>query len=485
MTVDSRRKLVFMSPRRRAPRASFIIDLKDPWNPQIISFQKISAGPHGDLPQRLPLPVVGRRRRIGLAAPDPPARASPVSVTDIRDPTHPFMYPTPFGERPAHRRRPAARRTASTSTSTASPGSPAQSGVRGYWTDGHALRPGDGPGPRRHPVRPDPLRRRPRRPATTSSFMHNAYHFPNALGGLAGGRRAADHQREQQHDCSSAGEFIIASLAGTLRRTDGARHAAAPRRRCRLATWSATGQPGRVPRHRRHDARSATARRTGSRSRATSSRSAYYEQGTRFIDVSDPANPTAGRLVPRPGARRDRRTRRRSSPATRRRLLARQVRLRRRLPARRRRPQVRRPGSRGTIQPKALLELLRRTPTGRRQRSTSRRRRRRHGAGDAGADAGHAGAASARSRRASRRTTRPSTTANVISTAGDAHAERRRPVARPRPATWSTARSRCRRRCRRKARSAAGTGAAASTTSAARPPDAAADLLRPGRPTTP
>ena len=53
-------------------------------------------------------------------------------------------------------------------------------------------------------------------------------------------------------------------------------------------------------------------------------------------------------------------------------------------------------------------------------RPTRRRRRRRHRAGDAGADARHAGGASARSRRASPKDYTAATTANVISTAGDA-----------------------------------------------------------------
>ena len=66
----------------------------------------------------------------------------------------------------------------------------------------------------------------------------------------------------------------------------------------------------------------------------------------------------------------------------------------------------------------------------------------------AGADARHAGRVRpVHPGRRARRTSR-STTANVISTAGDAHAERRRPERAPPPATWSTARSRCRRRCR-------------------------------------
>ena len=43
MTVDSRRKLVFMS-RDTAPKGLFIIDLKDPWNPELIGFQKTPQG---------------------------------------------------------------------------------------------------------------------------------------------------------------------------------------------------------------------------------------------------------------------------------------------------------------------------------------------------------------------------------------------------------------------------------------------------------
>ena len=55
-------------------------------------------------------------------------------------------------------------------------------------------------------------------------------------------------------------------------------------------------------------------------------------------------------------------------------------------------------------------------------------RRRRHGAGHAVADARRARRRSARSRRASRKDYTASTTANVISTAGDATLSRRRPV---------------------------------------------------------
>ena len=39
MTVDSRRKLAFMS-RDSGQKGQIIIDLKDPWNPKLINFSK-------------------------------------------------------------------------------------------------------------------------------------------------------------------------------------------------------------------------------------------------------------------------------------------------------------------------------------------------------------------------------------------------------------------------------------------------------------
>ena len=43
MTVDSARKLVFMS-RDTDAKGVFIIDLKDPWNPVLVGFQKTPQG---------------------------------------------------------------------------------------------------------------------------------------------------------------------------------------------------------------------------------------------------------------------------------------------------------------------------------------------------------------------------------------------------------------------------------------------------------
>ena len=252
-------------------------------------------------------------------------------------------------------------------------------------------------------------------------------------------------------NCATAGVFIIASLAGTLRRhrqPGRAAHAAMTR----LAAYRTAGKPGefhdadRVGGSRPHRRRllGALVHGQGQHRRARQLRAGHALR--RHLRPDEPA---AGRLVPRPGAAPHERHAGESSPAT---------------------P----PAPTGTAStstspttsaastssssttPSTAARSSRR-PAGTPARDSQtvepiddehRRRRRRHRAGDAGADAGHAGRRSAPFTPGVAKDYTASTTANVISTAGDAHAERRRPVARRPPATSSTARSRCRRRCR-------------------------------------
>ena len=131
MTVDSRRKLAFMS-RDSGPKGQIIIDLKDPWNPQLLNFSKNYQGHTSTcLNDCRFMWSVGSVERGGPAQTKP----SPVSVTDMRDPLHPFVYPAIFGADVFRAGTGRARRTPSTWTSTASRGFPA-GGVRGYWTEG-------------------------------------------------------------------------------------------------------------------------------------------------------------------------------------------------------------------------------------------------------------------------------------------------------------------------------------------------------------
>ena len=91
MTVDSRRKIAFMS-RDALTRGFFAIDLKDPWHPAIIGFQKVFQGHTMTcLNDCRFLWSVG-----GVQSGPSPAKASAVSVTDVRDVEHPFTYSSPI-----------------------------------------------------------------------------------------------------------------------------------------------------------------------------------------------------------------------------------------------------------------------------------------------------------------------------------------------------------------------------------------------------
>src|SRR3954468_7110985 len=91
MTVDSRRKLAFMS-RDSGSKGQIIVDLKDPWNPKLINFSKNYQGHTSTCLNdcRFMWSVGGIERNTV------PGRPSAVSVTDMRDPMHPFVYPTLF-----------------------------------------------------------------------------------------------------------------------------------------------------------------------------------------------------------------------------------------------------------------------------------------------------------------------------------------------------------------------------------------------------
>ena len=133
MTVDSRRKLAFMS-RTRARKGIITIDVKDPWNPQIIGFQKTSQGHTATCLNDCRF--IWRSAAASLREPQLPSRSSAVSVTDVRDLEHPS--PTRACSRPTSVAR------APTSGSTHSvdvdfdgvawvSGS---GGARGWWTEG-------------------------------------------------------------------------------------------------------------------------------------------------------------------------------------------------------------------------------------------------------------------------------------------------------------------------------------------------------------
>src|SRR3954447_15750829 len=281
MTVDSRRKLAFMS-RDTGQKGQIIVDLKDPWNPKVLNFSKNFQGHTSTCLNdcRFMWSVGGTQ-----GAPTP-GKASPVSVTDVRDPLHPFVYSAPLASD-------VSRTGAGGSTHSVDvdfngvawvSGS---SGVRGFWTEGLHKDPATGQD--RYATPYDPIAYAGGRigGGSDSSFMHNAYHLPGALGDQKAGDTLLVTNENNNTTCTRAGVFIVASLKGVY---DGVDTITSTTRMERLAAYSTAGKPGEF-----HGTVGTTTVGDCSAHWFTVKGNIValgnYEQGTRFVDISDPRNP--------------------------------------------------------------------------------------------------------------------------------------------------------------------------------------------------
>jgi hypothetical protein len=295
MTTDSKRKLVFMS-RDQGNRGQFIVDIKDPWKPVVLNYSAGARQGHTAtcINDCRFLWSVGGVESIPNP---PPTPATPVSVTDIRDPMHPFAYPLVSAN---------VGRAGVVSGSTHSvdvdfdgiawvSGS---RGVRGFYTEGLHKDPVTGQDRFATPYNPisyaggsiagnDVFDNRD--PNSAYSFMHNAYRFPNKLGNQPAGDVLLVTNEANDTTCATAGQFVIASLSGTHDATDTPAPTGATRM-TRLAAYRTAGQPGEF-----HGTVGNTVVGDCSAHWFTVKGNLValgnYEQGTRILDISDPTNP--------------------------------------------------------------------------------------------------------------------------------------------------------------------------------------------------
>jgi hypothetical protein len=294
-TVDSRRKIAFMS-KDTDNKGFFAIDLKDPWTPKIMFFQKVFQGHTMTcLDDCRFLWSVGGTQNAG------PAKATPVSVTDIRDPDHPFTYPAPIAANVNRLNDTSTRRTTH-SVDVDYQGVAWVSGsrgVRGYWTYGKHFDPAIGGERYAAPYDPIPYAGGAVNNSETqnlsTAFLHNAYHFPTALGDRSAGDVMLITNESNDTNCKTAGVFIIASLAGTYDATDNV-GSSPPPQMTPLATFSVTGNDGEFIDPTR-DGPPPNPNAIGDCSahwftvKGNIVALGNYEQGTRFVDVSDPHHP--------------------------------------------------------------------------------------------------------------------------------------------------------------------------------------------------
>jgi hypothetical protein len=296
--VDHKRKLVFLA---RDPRAFggnvltgesgiYTVDASDPENLRTISYVQVPAGHTTSCVNDCRYLWTGGPAKAATQPADWGGR--PIWVTDMRDPRNPVVFPNPIdlgrndGKTDySHDVQVDANGIAWVS---------GRGGTRGYHTDGWHR---------------DPLTDRWRRAtaldpvpyagggidelAAPSRFMHNSYRpvGPRSHDGGRDGRwgRGDDliyvTEESFADGCASDGVLVIASLRGSY---DGEGWRSTPENPFRLrpvSTWSVAGQEGSDP---------ASGDCSGHYFdvRGDILAMAFYAQGVRFLDISDPTNPT-------------------------------------------------------------------------------------------------------------------------------------------------------------------------------------------------
>jgi hypothetical protein len=290
--VDRVRKRLFVS---RDPRgfttpatpgvfpvgAVHVLDVSDPRHLRQIGFFTLPAG-HTTT-------CVNRCDAIWTAGPvagvNQPSdwKGRPVFGTDVRDPAHPKRCPAPIDMRRNDGVTDYAHDVQVDSAGVAWVSG--AGGVRGYWTEGRHRNPLSGRVERATACRPVPYAGSGTpKSATPSRFMHNSFRAPAGLrgtrpAGLTARRILYATEENISPLCSDSGRFTTYDLKGTFN-GQGWRNIARTHDRMRvLDTWTPEGQEGTAGCSSSHYF---TSRGDGVFANA------FYEQGVRFLDVSNP-----------------------------------------------------------------------------------------------------------------------------------------------------------------------------------------------------
>jgi hypothetical protein len=304
ITVDPTRKLVFMS---RDPRGFggtlttgqsgfYIIDVQNPWQPRIVLFHPVPAGHTSTCIDDCKYLWTVGPYSTGTPGNDPawspqppyalPRGGVPLWATDIRDINHPFTYAQPidldrFDGQTSYVHSVDVDRNGVAWVA-------GEGGDRGYWTTGRHW------DPVRNQYRvataydPVPYAGGVSAPTPNAGddffayFDHNAQHVTWKLGDYPAGDLLLI-TNENITTCSQAGELKIESLDGSF---DGAGWRSTPQNPFRLKLvghYTAWGQEG--------SGTSGSCSAHWFTVNGNIVAQAWYAQGTRFIDISDPAHP--------------------------------------------------------------------------------------------------------------------------------------------------------------------------------------------------
>jgi len=324
-TVDVKRKLVFMArdPRSFGNRSHpngrtgvYIIDLKDPWHPVLDTYQWVPAG-HTETcindcrylwtvgPANNGSHVNGQPQDIA-GTPQADWSGVPVYVTDVRDPMHPYTYATPVD---MNRNNGHTDYTHSVDVDQDGVAwTSGFGGVRGFYTNGLHHDPTTNAD--RYASATDPVPYAggsvPNNDPTygTNSIDHNAYHVTQAASDHSSPTvKTADGTTYDKSDllyvtqenvvsCTStsgggAGHFVVADLAGSYGGEDWS-PTLGPNNRFflkKIGDYTPIGDPASNP--------GASCSAHWFSVLGDMVAIAFYGQGVRILDMSDPTHPTA------------------------------------------------------------------------------------------------------------------------------------------------------------------------------------------------
>jgi hypothetical protein len=310
LQADQSRKLIFMSrdPRAFAPHTLAqelvgtagidIIDAHNPAQLRLIAFQPEGAG-HT-------LQCIDNCRYIWAGGPFRSASGPfpadwngiPVWVTNATNPQQPFTYSTPVD---LGRNDGVTDYVHSTDVDAAGIAwTSGNGGVRGYWTSGTHFDPVAGVARQATPFDPVPYAGgkiiSPNDPSYI--FDHNSLHPLRSLGGFPPGDLLLVTDEDFGATCEDSGHMLVVSLAGSF---EGQGWRSTPQNPFRLTVvgqYTPAGQPGFVPAANDDCSAHWSQPMTGVGD-GNIIVEAFYGQGTRFIDVSNPLAPVqVGYFVP-------------------------------------------------------------------------------------------------------------------------------------------------------------------------------------------
>jgi hypothetical protein len=307
LQADPRRKLVFLT---RDPRAFggtkqtgtsgvYVIDAADPRHMRVLSFDEEPGGHTSQCIQDCRYLWSGGPSHTGTGNQPPDWQGQPVWVTDLRHPAQPFTFPTPVD---LHRNDGVTDYVHDTDVDAAGIAwTSGSGGVRGYWTTG---------------VHFDPVQVRVRLATATDpvpyaggkiispndpnyTFDHNSWHPLRSIGGFAPGELLFVTDEDFGDTCADAGRLLIVSLRGSYHGEGWRSTPDHPFRLTVIGDWGPVGSPAEQP---NTDCSAHFFEPLPGVGNGNILVQAFYGQGTRFIDFSDPRHPTqVGYFIPHGG----------------------------------------------------------------------------------------------------------------------------------------------------------------------------------------